>query len=105
MGCRPVARARPRLPGLKFVEGRATRYITDSTAAGKVLQELGLNPYSEPSLLGITALEKQLKGLGLKVADTIGAFVAVKKSEPVLVGEDDRRPTYDPTSGAKQDFA
>ena len=93
------------LPGLKFVEGRATRYITDPVAAGKVLEELGLNPYSEPSLLGITALEKQLKGLGLKVADTIGAFVAVKKSEPVLVGEDDKRPTYDPTSGAKQDFA
>lgn len=93
------------LHGLKFVEGRATRYITDEAGAAKALAGLGVEAYAPAKLLGITEIDKRLKGLGMKVSDAIGEFVAIKKSEPVLVGEEDKRPEYDPTAGAKQEFA
>ena len=93
------------LPGLKYVQGRGVRVITDPDNAAKALKEIGVEPFGEPKLLGITEIEKRLKGIGVKLGDVIGKFVEIKTSDPVLVGEADKRPAYDPTSGAKQDFS
>ena len=93
------------LAGLKWVAGRTTRYISNTVAAATTLRAAGIEPFEEPKLLGITAIEKMLKAKGLKTNDVLGECISTKTSDPVLVGEEDPRAPYDPNAGAKQAFS
>jgi hypothetical protein len=91
-----------KVAGLKWVAGRSTRSITDEAGAVRVLTELGLKPYAEPKLLGVTEIGNRLKVLGFKFDDVLKPFVTMKQSPPVLVSEEDKRPEFSP---AAHDFA
>lgn len=91
--------------GLKWVQGRSSRIITSPDAAAVALSNAGITPYAPQKLLGITELEKQCKGAGVKLTDVIGDFIEVKHSAPVLVSESDKRPEFSPNTGAAEDFA
>lgn len=93
------------LPGLKFVEGRATRTIVDEAGAAKALAELGIDAYAPAKLLGVGEITKQLRLVGWKFDDFLKPFVKMRVSPPVLVAEDDKRQAYDPVAGAKEAFA
>ena len=88
--------------GIKWVAGKNMRYITDPTAAAGVLEVAGINPYAERKMLGFGDLEKAVKAAGQKLNDLIGQFIDKRQSKPVLVGDDDPRPAYQP---AEADFA
>lgn len=88
--------------GLKWVAGKNMRFITDPTAAAGVLEVAGINPYAERKMLGFGDLEKLTKAAGQKLNDLIGQFIDKRQSKPVLVGDDDPRPAYQP---AEADFA
>lgn len=88
--------------GLKWVAGKNMRFITDPTAAAGVLEVAGINPYAERKMLGFGDLEKLAKAAGQKLNDLIGQFIDKRQTKPVLVGDDDPRPAYQP---AEADFA
>lgn len=88
--------------GIKWVAGKNMRFITDPTAAAGVLEVAGINPYAERKMLGFGDLEKLAKAAGQKLNDLIGQFIDKRQSKPVLVGDDDPRPAYQP---AEADFA
>jgi len=90
------------ISGLKWVAGKNMRYITDPAAAAGVLEVAGIEPYAERKMLGFGDLEKLAKAAGQKLNDLIGQFIDKRTSKPVLVSEDDPRPTYSP---AEADFA
>lgn len=79
------------IDGLKFVAGRSVRKIVDEALAAKALTAAGVEPYKEPSLLGITEIEKRLKTLGLTVESIIGDVIEKVKGAPILVPESDKR--------------
>ena len=87
---------------MKWVAGKNMRYITDPAAAAGVLEVAGIEPYAERKMLGFGDLEKLAKAAGQKLNDLIGQFIDKRTSKPVLVSEDDPRPTYSP---AEADFA
>ncbi|NLH94335.1 MAG: DUF2800 domain-containing protein [Candidatus Cloacimonetes bacterium] len=93
------------LPGLKFVEGRATRTIVDEAGAAKALAELGIDAYAPAKLLGVGEITKQLRLVGWKFDDFLKPFVKMRVSPPILVAEEDKRQAYDPVAGAKEAFA
>jgi Protein of unknown function (DUF2800) len=93
------------LPGTKWVAGRTTRYVANQDTAVTKLVALGIEPWEDPKLKGITALDKLVKAKGFKLADIIGDCISSKTSEPVLVAEEDPRPAFDPNQGAKEAFS
>lgn len=81
-------------PGLKLVEGRSNRAITDKEAAAKKVQELGHDPWKPRELLGITAMTKLL---GKKTFDeTLGEYLHKPEGKPTLVVESDKRQALAP---------
>lgn len=81
-------------PGLKVVEGRSIRKITDEAKAEAVLKENGFTDIYKPQALKtITDLTKLC---GKKKFDSIMASVIEKpKGKPTLVPASDRRPEYE----------
>lgn len=80
-------------PGLKLVEGRSRRVITDTDAAAKAMQAEGIADdliYKPQELQTLTALEK---GVGKKkLAAILGDLIEKPEGKPTLVELSDKRP-------------
>jgi hypothetical protein len=92
------------VPGVKWVAGRVSRVIVDEAAAIAALQRLGITPFKEPALIGITEIEKQVKAKGSTVSAELGAAVSVVAGKPALVPETDKRDAISPEAAAVADF-
>lgn len=84
-----------KFPGMKLVEGRSVRTITDEKGLAKKLTDEGYtNIYKPITLRGITDLERVCgKKNFVKLA---GEFVIKPPGRPVLVPENDKRPVWAP---------
>lgn len=91
--------------GLKWVPGRVTRVFRDVEAACKILRDNGINPMSEPTMLGITAIEKLVKEKGLKVGTLLGSTLEVVAGKPALVPASDPRDAVPRKASAADDFS
>lgn len=82
-------------PGMKLVEGRSVRTITDEKGLAQKLTEEGYtNIYKPVTLKGITDLERVCgKKNFVKLS---GEFVTKPPGRPVLVPENDKRPVWAP---------
>lgn len=87
-------------PGFKVVEGRSNRKYTDEGIVAKTVESLGLNPYYEPEVKGITSMTKLLGGKK-KFDEILGDLVYKPSGKPVLVPESDKRK---PMNTAQDDF-
>jgi len=90
--------------GLKWIAGRAVRKIIDVANACLKLRAIGIEPYAEPKLLGITDLEKTAKGKGVKLDDLLAGCIEKIRSKPVLVPESARGEAVTPEKSAAEDF-
>lgn len=91
--------------GVKWIAGRVTRKIADEAKAIIALEAVGIKPYAEPSLLGITALEKLTKALKLKLDVVLGDALAKSAAKPVLVADSHPSPALNPATSAAADFS
>lgn len=87
-------------PGFKVVEGRSTRKYTDEAQVAEAVKAVGKNPFSEPEMLGITAMTKLLGGKK-KFDEVLGELTYKPQGKPVLVPESDKRK---PMNTAQNDF-
>jgi hypothetical protein len=91
-------------PGYKLVEGRSNRKYSDEQKVAEKLKSAG---YAEEvifkkSLLGITALEKEI---GKKEFTVLTSGLLIKPpGKPVLASIDDKRPEYSSAEAAVKDF-
>lgn len=97
-----------KFPGMKLVEGRSQRAITDEKGLAKKLTEEGYtNIYKPITLKGITDLERVCgKKNFVKLSK---GFISKPPGKPVLVPEDDKRPVWAPDKDiidelTKEDF-
>ena len=79
--------------GFKVVEGRSNRKYKDETQVANIVKKAGYEPY-EPKLLGITAMTSLLGKT--KFEELLGEFVVKPQGKPVLVGDEDKRPEFNP---------
>src|SRR5690606_15291910 len=88
-------------PGMKVVEGRSNRIYRDEDLVIAKLQEDGWGEriYTEPKLLGITALNKLIGKE--KFSTLVEPLLAKPEGRPTLVPESDKRPEF---NSAEQDF-
>ena len=85
--------------GYKVVEGRSSRKYTDENAVAQAVKAYGENPYSEPELLGVTAMTKLL---GKKTFnEVLGDLTYKPQGKPTLVPVTDKRQEWTP---AQEDF-
>lgn len=94
-----------KLPGLKLVEGRSARHITDEGAAAMVLLKEGYaahDIYKPQQLQTITALEKLVGKSALP--KILGAYIEKPKGKPTLVAESDKRPEMPVDAVTAADF-
>lgn len=83
----------------KLVEGRSNRKYKNESAAAKIVEDAGFDPY-EHKVLGITAMAKMLGKT--KFNELLGDFIEKPQGKPTLVPMSDKRPTMKNT--AKEDF-
>lgn len=83
----------------KLVEGRSNRKYKNESAAAKIVEAAGFDPY-EHKVLGITAMQKMLGRT--KFNELLGDFIEKPQGKPTLVPISDKRPTMKNT--AKEDF-
>lgn len=83
----------------KLVEGRSNRKYKNESAAAKIVEDAGFDPY-EHKVLGITAMTKMLGKT--KFNALLGDFIEKPQGKPTLVPMSDKRPTMKNT--AKEDF-
>ena len=83
----------------KLVEGRSNRKYKNESAAAKIVEDAGFDPY-EHKVLGITAMTKMLGKT--KFNELLGDFIEKPQGKPTLVPMSDKRPTMKNT--AKEDF-
>lgn len=92
-------------PGLKVVEGRRVRKISDEAAAQTVLINAGYEAedfLKPPALKTITELEKLM---GKKVfAETLKDYIIKPQGKPTLVINSDRRPPMELETATDKDF-
>lgn len=93
-------------PGLKLVAGRSTRSIANEAKAIQLLKNKKIRSalfLSAPSLLGLTALEKNI---GLKELNKIiGRLIIKPGGKPTLVDITDPRNEYHSAEAAKKEFS
>ena len=92
-------------PGLKLVEGRSNRKITDEAEAAKLLREAGFADeviYKPQALQTLTDLEK-LVGKA-KLGKLLAKIIEKPKGKPTLASVEDKRPEIDLKPVAKSDF-
>ena len=92
-------------PGLKLVEGRSNRKITDEEEAAKLLREAGFADeviYKPQALQTLTDLEK-LVGKA-KLGKLLAKIIEKPKGKPTLASVEDKRPAIDLKPVAKSDF-
>lgn len=85
-----------KVPGYKIVEGRSDRVITNPDGIATALSNAGFVPgtyLTEPKLLGITALEKNI---GKKLFNELcGEYIIKPIGRPTVVPETDKRVSID----------
>lgn len=92
-------------PGMKLVEGRSKRVITDPDAAAAVLIDKGFDAdavYKPRELQTLTALEKLVGKKAL--AEALGDLIEKPDGKPTLVELSDKRPPLDVTAKAADAF-
>lgn len=92
-------------PGMKLVEGRSKRVITDPDAAAVALIEKGFDAdavYKPRELQTLTALEKLVGKKSL--AEALGGLIEKPDGKPTLVELSDKRPPLDITAKAADAF-
>ena len=86
--------------GYKVVEGKSNRKYTDENAVAAAVKAIGKTPYSEPEILGITAMTKLLGGKK-KFDELLSKYVCKPQGKPTLVPASDKRKAWNP---AQEDF-
>lgn len=92
-------------PGLKLVEGRSNRKITDEGKAAELLREAGFTDdaiYKPKALQTLTDLEK-LVGKA-KLGKILAKIIEKPQGKPTLASVEDKRPALDLKPVAKSDF-
>lgn len=92
-------------PGMKLVEGRSKRVITDPDAAAAALIDKGFDAdavYKPRELQTLTALEKLVGKKSL--AEALGDLIEKPNGKPTLVELSDKRPPLDITAKAADAF-
>mgnify|MGYP000582912547 CR=1 FL=1 len=92
-------------PGMKLVEGRSKRIITDPDAAAAALIDKGFDAdavYKPRELQTLTALEKLVGKKSL--AEALGSLIEKPDGKPTLVDLSDKRPPLDITAKAADAF-
>lgn len=92
-------------PGMKLVEGRSKRIITDPDAAAAALIDKGFDAdavYKPREIQTLTALEKLVGKKAL--AETLGCLIEKPDGKPTLVELSDKRPPLDITAKAADAF-
>lgn len=92
-------------PGMKLVEGRSKRVITDPDAAAAALIDKGFDAdavYKPRELQTLTALEKLVGKKSL--AEALGGLIEKPDGKPTLVELSDKRPPLDITAKAADAF-
>lgn len=92
-------------PGMKLVEGRSKRVITDPDAAAATLIDKGFDAdavYKPRELQTLTALEKLVGKKSL--AEALGGLLEKPDGKPTLVELSDKRPPLDITAKAADAF-
>jgi hypothetical protein len=92
-------------PGFKLVEGRSNRQYSDTTLVAEKLIGKGFSPDKifTKSLLGITAMEKELGKPEFQA--NLSDLIIKPPGKPALVPDTDKRPEYNSADSAKLDFA
>ena len=85
--------------GYKVVAGKSNRKYTNPTAVAAAVQAYGKNPYKEPELLGVTAMEQLLGRTQFEAM--LGNLTEKPQGKPTLVPYSDKRPAW---SNAQEDF-
>jgi hypothetical protein len=86
--------------GYKIVEGKSNRQYTDKKKVAEAVQANGKNPYSEPEILGITAMTKLLGGKE-RFNEILGELICKPKGKPTLVPLSHKGKAW---NNAKNDF-
>ena len=92
-------------PGMKLVEGRSKRVITDPDAAAAALIDKGFDAdavYKPRELQTLTALEKLVGKKSL--SEALGDLIEKPDGKPTLVELSDKRPPLDITAKAADAF-
>lgn len=92
-------------PGFKLVAGRSTRAYSNKDEIVKILKKNKFDKtlfLSEPTLVGITALEKNI-GKD-QVEKLVGKFIVKPEGAPTLVPEWDKRPELKGLDSAREAF-
>lgn len=85
--------------GYKVVAGKSNRKYTNPAAVAEAVQSYGKNPYKEPELLGVTAMEQLLGRTQFEAL--LGSLTEKPQGKPTLVPYSDKRPAW---SNAQEDF-
>ena len=85
--------------GYKVVAGKSNRKYTNPAAVAEAVQAYGKNPYKEPELLGVTAMERLLGRTQFEAL--LGSLTEKPQGKPTLVPYSDKRPAW---SNAQEDF-
>lgn len=83
--------------GLKIIEGRSNRIFKDEAHVIAEMQKLGVNPFKEPEIKGLGAMEKELISIGNKKADAakiVDSFTEKPQGKPKITTIDDPKPDY-----------
>ena len=85
--------------GYKVVAGKSNRKCTNPAAVAEAVQAYGKNPYKEPELLGVTAMEQLLGRTQFEAL--LGSLTEKPQGKPTLVPCSDKRPAW---SNTQEDF-
>lgn len=85
--------------GYKVVAGKSNRKYTNPAAVAAAVQAYGKNPYKEPELLGVTAMQQLLGRTQFEAL--LGSLTEKPQGKPTLVPYSDKRPEW---SNAQEDF-
>ena len=85
--------------GYKVVAGKSNCKYTNPAAVAEAVQAYGKNPYKEPELLGVTAMEQLLGRTQFEAL--LGSLTEKPQGKPTLVPYSDKRPAW---SNAQEDF-
>ena len=85
--------------GYKVVAGKSNRKYTNPAAVAAAVQAYGKNPYKEPELLGVTAMQQLLGRTQFEAL--LGSLTEKPQGKPTLVPCSDKRSEW---SNAQEDF-
>jgi len=83
--------------GLKIVESRSNRIFRNEAQVIDEMQKLGINPFKDPEIKGLGAMENSLVQIGYKKADAkkvIDSFTDKPYGKPKITTADDPKPDY-----------